>query len=119
MTAAPPRDPQVLAVRPVTDGVELDLFLSAELLQFQGHFPGVGVLPGVAQIDWAVRLADRHLSLTGGIARTFRVKFRRVIAPDSPVTLVLRREAAKGRLLFEYRAGDEVMSSGSVSVGET
>ena len=108
------RDPEVRAVRPLGDGVELDLFLAADLLPFRGHFPGVGVLPGVAQINWAVKFARRHLSLTDGTAPAFQVKFRRVIGPDSLVTLALRMDIRKRRLLFEYRVGDEVMSSGSI-----
>jgi len=113
-TAAAPRIPEVRAVRPLGDGVALDLFLSADLLPFRGHFPGVGVLPGVAQIDWAVRFARQYLSLTDGTAPMFQVKFRKVIVPDTSVTLVLRRDDGKQRLLFEYRIGDEVMSSGSI-----
>ena len=114
MMATAPRIPEVRAVRPLADGVALDLFLEAGLLPFQGHFPQAAILPGVAQIDWAVRFARSHLSLTDGTAPVFQVKFRKVIAPDTLVTLILRRDEARQRLLFEYRAGDEVMSSGSL-----
>ncbi|MEI6986065.1 MAG: hypothetical protein WCK65_08055 [Rhodospirillaceae bacterium] len=119
MTIAPMRDPEIRTVRPLEDGMALDLFLPAYLLVFQGHFPGFGILPGVAQIDWAVKFARRYLSMTDGTAPTFQVKFRQIIRPDSAVTLVLRRDWVKGRLLFEYRAGDEVMSSGNVMLEVT
>ncbi len=115
MTDQAPREPEIRAVRPLGDGVALDLFLTADLLPFQGHFPGVKVLPGVAQIHWAVMFADRYLAVTGAVATTFQVKFRRIIGPDCAVTLILRHDRVRGRLLFEYRTGEQVMSSGAVA----
>ncbi|MEI7606283.1 MAG: hypothetical protein WCJ64_02745 [Rhodospirillaceae bacterium] len=114
MTLSALRLPKVCAVRQLDDGVALDLFMAADLLAFQGHFPLAAILPGVAQIDWAVRFARSHLSLTDGSAPAFQVKFRKVIGPDTLVTLVLRRDEVKERLKFEYRLGDDVMSSGSL-----
>lgn len=118
MSAGPPREPDIRAVRPVEDGVDLDLVLSPDLAPFQGHFPQAAVLPGVAQIHWAVTFAHRHLALTGGTAPLFQVKFRRIIVPNTAITLALRRDRVKNRLTFEYRAGDELMSSGAVMLTE-
>lgn len=113
-----PTAPETRAVRPLADGVELDLFVPNDLAQLDGHFPGMPIVPGVAQIDWAVTLADTHLGLGIGAAQAFQVKFRRVTVPGMLVTLALRHNPARRRLSFEYRCGDEVLSSGSISVGE-
>ena len=119
-TAVPrPTEPETRAVRPLADGVELDLFIPLDLAQLDGHFPGMPIVPGVAQIDWAVKLADRHLSAGIGSAQAFQVKFRRVTVPGTLVTLALRGNAARQRLTFEYRCGDEALSSGSITVEGT
>ncbi|MBP2292049.1 AMP-binding protein [Azospirillum rugosum] len=111
-----PTEPDVRATRPLPDGVELDLFLPASLAQLEGHFPGMPIVPGVAQIDWAARLAARHLGAGDGVARSFQVKFRRVTVPDATVTLTLRHVVARRRLTFEYRSADEVLTSGSIAL---
>ncbi len=108
-----PTDPEILAVRTLPDGVELDMSVPETLLYFDGHFPGFPVLPGVVQIDWAVRMADRHLETAIGAACKFRVKFSSVISPRTRLTLSLRRSHGGGRLTFEYRSGDRLISSGS------
>ena len=109
-------DPEVLDVREIADGVELDLFLPETLSCFQGHFPEFPVLPGVAQIDWAVRFADRHLGTAIGGAQRVQVKFRSIIRPGGPLTLRLIRPAGANRLLFEFRKGDEVHSTGTIAL---
>lgn len=119
-TAVPrPSAPETRAVRPLPDGVELDLFMSPDLVQLEGHFPGMPIVPGVAQIDWAVKLSDQHLGLGIGAARVFQVKFRRVSVPGTLVTLALRHNPARRRLSFEYRCGDDLLSTGSISVEGT
>lgn len=114
MTQTVPKLPDIRSVRTLENGVALDLFLAADLLVFQGHFPQAAILPGVAQVDWAVGFAHRHLSLPDRTAPAFQVKFRKIIGPDTLVTLVLRRDERKRRVLFEYRLSNEVMSSGSL-----
>jgi len=114
-----PTEPEVRAVHPRDGGADLDLFLPADLAQVEGHFPQAPIVPGVAQIDWAVTLGARHLGLPLEVAQTFQVKFRRIIAPGQPVTLALRHVAARRRLTFEYRSGDEILSSGSIALEGT
>ncbi len=114
-----PLEPEIRAVRKTRDGVELDFTIPATLLYLQGHFPGFPVLPGVAQIDWAVRLADRHLETAIGAARKFRVKFSSVIQPGTDLTLTLRRSEDGRRLTFEYRGGERLMSSGSFDLDDS
>ena len=111
-----PTAPDVRAVRPLANGVELDLFIPGDLAQLDGHFPGMPIVPGVAQIDWAVMFANTHLGLGTAAAQSLQVKFRRVTVPDTLVTLALRQAPARRRLTFEYRCGDETLSSGSIGV---
>lgn len=112
-----PVEPDVLDMRQIAEGLEIDLFLPDSLFYFRGHFPDHPVLPGVAQIDWAVLFADRHLGTRIGGARRFQVKFRSVIRPGGPITLRLVR-AGSDRLQFEFRQAGQVRSSGSIALGE-
>ncbi len=111
--------PEIVAVeRPATGRVVLTLSLPAGSAAFDGHFPGHPILPGVVQLDWAIRLADRYLGLGQRAACDFQVKFRRIIPPESLVTLSLNFEAARRRLGLEYRIGDQVASSGRIVLEE-
>ncbi len=111
-----PTEPILKDLRRTAEGVEIDIFLPRDLFYFQGHFPGHPILPGVAQIEWAVRLADRHLGLDIGSAREFQVKFRAVIQPEENLTLVLRHSSDDRHLRFEFRGKQGVRSSGSIAV---
>ncbi len=61
-----------------------------------------------------MRLATAHLALAQRVACDFQVKFRRVIVPEEPVTLSLRFERERQSLTFEFRAGQEIASSGRI-----
>lgn len=111
-----PTEPVLRALRRLADGVELDLYIQPALAQLQGHFPGLPIVPGVAQVDWAVTFAGRHLHLPLVAAQTFQVKFRRIIGAGAEVTLTLRHLEARRRVEFSWRAGSEIHSQGSLSL---
>ncbi|MBO0759428.1 MAG: acyl-CoA synthetase, partial [Bradyrhizobiaceae bacterium] len=113
---ARPTDPELRAVRPLADGAEFDLFISPDLACLDGHFPDMPIVPGVALIDWAVKLAARHLSFPIENAQSFRVKFQRVIVPNTVITLSLRHAPPWSRLNFQYSSGSEIVSQGSIPV---
>jgi 3-hydroxymyristoyl/3-hydroxydecanoyl-(acyl carrier protein) dehydratase len=108
--------PIVRSVAAAEGQVTLQLDLPEDLPCFRGHYPGFPVLPGVVQIDWVMRLAAAHLQCSQPSATDFRIKFKRVIAPNSKVTLTLRHDAARRRLDFVYRSGDIVSSQGQVTL---
>lgn len=83
---------------------------------FRGHFPNMPVLPGVVQIDWVMRLAAQCFRIAQPLPADFQVKFSRVIMPDMALTLILEIDPAHQRLTFEYRAGEQIMSSGRVKI---
>jgi acyl-coenzyme A synthetase/AMP-(fatty) acid ligase len=112
-----PTEPQVRAVRELPDGIELDLFISGDIVCLEGHFPQMPIVPGVAQIDWAVKLAERHLNSPIRSAQALRVKFRRLATPNAIVTLSLQHDGAWNRLNFQYSSGGEVLSFGSITTG--
>ena len=111
-------EPVVAWVRsPDADTAVFGLVVSGDHPAFAGHFPGTPILPGVVQIDWAVRLADAHFGLNLAAARHFQVKYRRVITPDSPdVTLTLSLDRAKGTVGFTFATGGVAVSTGRITL---
>lgn len=112
--------PIVLAARSDVAGqVMLQLDVPPTLPCFVGHFPGFPVVPGVVQLDWAMQLGITHLRCGQPSATDFRVKFKRIIRPGAAVTLTLRHDAARRRLDFAYRVGEDIASQGRVALASS
>ena len=65
------------------------LFVSADLAFFDGHFPQQAVLPGVTQLDWAVKLGCEAFGYSAQVATLEVLKFQQLILPDTYVVLRL------------------------------
>lgn len=77
----------------------------ADLLYFQGHFPGAPILPAIAQLLTLV--LDRVHALwpdLGQPRRVARLKFMRAIDPGDEIEVHLERAAAEVRFTL-VRAG--------------
>ena len=77
------------------------------LAHFAGHFPGLPILPGVVQLDWAMRLAaEQCFGCAHRVASIDRLKFMapvgagRAACADACPTMRTR-----GRVQFAYRLG--------------
>src|SRR5215470_15236550 len=110
-----PTEPEIRVVRTLADGAEFDLFIPADLACLDGHFPHMPIVPGVAMIDWAVKLAARHLNFPIDSAQAFVVKFRRIAIPNMVVTLSLRHTGPWRRLNFQYNSGVDILRVGAVT----
>ncbi|WP_039017687.1 hypothetical protein [Halocynthiibacter namhaensis] len=95
--------PLVLDVRHSNHSVCLELGLDADLFQFQGHFPNHPILPGVAQLDWAVRFSSEYLELSCDIRQVTKLKFKQLVLPEDPIALQLDYAPSKHCVMFEYR----------------
>ncbi len=111
-------EPTIRDIRHLNGGVEIDISIPPELFYFRGHFPIRPILPGVVQIDWAVQLADQHLGTNIKSAQKFNVKFKSIVEPPAFLKVVLTQPPESDRVTFEYRDGDSVLSSGSISMRE-
>lgn len=85
-----------------------------ELAVFEGHFPGSPLLPGVAQLDWAIALGRECFAPAGEFARVDVLKFQVPIFPGSRVHLHLQWDAAKSVLSFQYQSGEQRHASAKV-----
>ncbi|MEE3331008.1 MAG: AMP-binding protein [Myxococcota bacterium] len=93
------REPECLEARAGCDSdiewLERSLFISPDLEAFEGHFPGSPIVPGVAQLDWAISAATELLGFGAHPERIEALKFTSPLEPDTHVVLrVTRRRGA-------------------------
>ncbi|MEC4726853.1 thioester dehydrase [Shewanella sp. D64] len=111
--------PRILSSQIMEETIEWRLFIDAELPFFNGHFPEQAVLPGVTQLDWAIRMGCEHFGYPSEVASLEVLKFQQLMLPDSEVTLRVTLNSAKNKLVFSYFNGDKRFGSGRIALGDT
>ena len=96
----------------------LQMTLDPALQVFEGHFPQARILPGVAQLDWAVRFGRQAFVIPPRFVRMDAVKFQHVARPGDELSLQLDWDAQRGVLAFRYTSTHGVHSSGKVVFGD-
>lgn len=109
----PVKLPVVLACERTADKCVLQLQVPVNCCWFDGHFPQVPILSGVAQLDWVMTLAAQYLDVQQGFAGIEVLKFQNIIQPGNTVQLELEWVRAKGRLYFAMQ-NDRPLSSGRI-----
>lgn len=95
------------------------LFVDANLEYFNGHFPEQAVLPGVTQLDWAIRLGCEHFGYDAQVATLEVLKFQQLLLPDTEVELAISHNPAKQKLSFIYSNGEQRFASGRICLAST
>jgi len=106
--------PELVSQQQVGDELQLELVVPLDLAHFTGHFPGTPILPGVVQVDWAITLGQRLMSLPPRFAGMEVLKFQQLVRPGDRLSLTLRFDQERGKLHFAYRNGDAACSSGRI-----
>jgi 3-hydroxymyristoyl/3-hydroxydecanoyl-(acyl carrier protein) dehydratase len=114
--------PDIIAVRQDAgaNAIVLDLHVPADLAYFKGHFPGLPLLPGVVQVDWAMRFAALHLGVQPArFAGMKALKFTAPMAPGTTLSLDLRLadgpdNAGIQRVEFAFLSVRKKFSSGQL-----
>ncbi|MFP3556318.1 AMP-binding protein [Paraburkholderia sp. SIMBA_049] len=96
------------------DDVHYELRVPPTLEHFAGHFPGLPILPGVVQLDWAIRLAAAHVTGVREIESVDRLKFTAPVMPGAVLDLKLSHDAARRRVQFAYRVDGRDSASGVI-----
>lgn len=107
-----PQGMEVLAQFRREEVLHYELRVPANLVHFTGHFPGLPILPGVVQIDWAVQLGAEHWPEVRSMLAIERLKFMAPVPPGAILHLTLARDAARGKVRFSFRLGERDSASG-------
>jgi 4-coumarate--CoA ligase (photoactive yellow protein activation family) len=110
---------EVLVEAQRADEFYYELHVPRALVHFAGHFPGLPILPGVVQVDWAVRLASAHVPAASKVRSIDRLKFMAPVPPAAVLKLALTHDASRQRIPFTYRLGERDCASGVIVYGET
>jgi 3-hydroxymyristoyl/3-hydroxydecanoyl-(acyl carrier protein) dehydratase len=114
------------AFEPRAEGVEVlaearnghdlyyELRVPPTLIHFAGHFPGLPILPGIVQLDWAIAFAAEHVPGVRDVASVDRLKFTAPVRPGALLGLTLSHDAARRRVQFAYRLGARDCASGVI-----
>jgi 3-hydroxymyristoyl/3-hydroxydecanoyl-(acyl carrier protein) dehydratase len=88
-----PEMPPVTWLEQGSDDALAVLDIHPGLSVFNGHFPMAPILPGVAQLDWALMLGRRCFALPEAFVRLEVLKFVRPVVPGTKLHLSLQRKA--------------------------
>ena len=99
---ARPRLPQRRLLEQSPQRVLFELIVPASLFYFDGHFAVAPILPGVVQVDWAIKFAREYFNLPPVFSAIHALKFQHVIHAETPVMLELLHDASKDSLQFRY-----------------
>ena len=95
----------------------LEMKIGTTLAVLEGHFPQTPVVPGVAQLDWAINWGREAFGFTGTFVRMEVLKFQALMMPGHEVKLALDWNAERKTLTFKFNAETANYSSGRVVFG--
>jgi 3-hydroxymyristoyl/3-hydroxydecanoyl-(acyl carrier protein) dehydratase len=110
--------PKVLNVTKHSDEqISLDIIVGTECEFFKGHFDDQAVLPGIGQIDFAIKMASEQFGIDMYQFNSIpQAKFKKVVVPNDSLTLYLTKKA--NVVSFEYRLQEEQVSLGKLKYAE-
>lgn len=110
-----PTAAEVLQIQRSDAQCDLQIRIPPELLYFQGHFPDFPILPGVAQLHWAVGWAQSEFGYDGAPAALQAIKFHQVIQPGAEICVRLQHNPARSSVSYEFRSDKGLHASGRLS----
>lgn len=112
------RRPPLRVLEQTAERAVLHIETPESLPYFKGHFPEKAILPGVAQIEWALQFGRELFTLPPEFLRLEAVKFQQLIVPGTRLTLELTWTQAKGSLQFKFTSEAGTHGSGRILLGE-
>lgn len=100
---------------PTAAVAEIDIVPQLRVLD--GHFPGAPVLPGVAQLHWAILLGRQAFGLSGRFLRAEQLKFQLPIQPPLRVAIELEWQQERSALGLRFVSPLGTHSSGRIIFG--
>ena len=90
----------------------LGVFLMLRRMSLMGDAMSHAILPGVALLDWATRLARQAFPVVGEFAGMDAVKFQHLVRPGTLLDVELSWQPAKQQLGFRFSSASGVHASG-------
>ncbi len=94
--------------------IEMNMTLLPEWQYFDGHFPSVGILPGVAQIHWVMIVASRYFNRKFEVDSLSQIKFKKPLLVHDEITLSLEYAEDLNRLSYSYKKNGKETSEGKI-----
>ena len=91
--------------------------MPADCVWFDGHFPNMPILPGVAQLTLVADLLNRAMKRSVVIRSISRVRFKQMIRPNDTIAVSLsptQKDAATYG--FRLSNGPELVCSGTITI---
>ena len=106
--------PKINSVNKVSDDkVTIDILVTPECDFFKGHFDDHAVLPGIGQIDFAIKMINEHFGLDShDMISIPQAKFKKVIVPNDNLELKISKNPKD--ISFEYLLNGEQVSVGKL-----
>ena len=109
--------PDVLSVQREGGRWHFALHIDAASPVFSGHFPELPILPGVAQLQWAVAIYQRYSGDMRAVRGVRRVKFQRIVGPGERFELSCELRGPDELHFAFSQAISERLSSGQLLLG--
>jgi 3-hydroxymyristoyl/3-hydroxydecanoyl-(acyl carrier protein) dehydratase len=110
--------PALSDLRRVGEALTLTLDLGHDSPAFEGHFPAAPILPAVAQVDWAIRIARANFQLPPRFNALRSLKFLRAVQPPVRLTLELAPTADGRGIAFTYAHEGAACSTGRIEFSD-
>lgn len=111
-----PRHPSACLLMHNEHEAHLRLDVPSDIPYFDGHFPSAPVLPGLAQVDWALRLGRELFDLPPDFISMENLKFQKILQPGCRPVLMLKKQAHVLSFTLSSDAGRH--ASGQLHFGE-
>lgn len=98
--------------------IVLQLAAEPNLPWFDGHFPSMPILPGVALLQWVEHFGRLEFPLPPDFMRMDAIKFQQVIRPGTVVRLEMEWQEEKNAISFKASSEQGSHASGRISFGE-
>ncbi len=105
------RFPRLRAILQSKESCILKFTIPKDCSFFEGHFNGLPILPGVAQIFWVQFYCEKLAGLTN-IKTINKLKFQRIIQPEEECLLKL--DIGNNTVNFQFTVDEKICSSGSL-----
>lgn len=106
--------PEARWIERAADQAQVELAITPDLAVLDGHFPVAAILPGVAQLDWAIAFGRQAFEIPPRFLRVDALKFQQPVRPGTTLRLALEWLPGKSSLHFAYTSAEGPHSSGRV-----